>query len=1292
MKTPSQLRAAVLVGSCLLVAGVAAAADLKVLRTGLGSGTVSSSPAGIACGATCTATFGAVSVTLTAAPAAGSTFAGWDSDVTPDPATTADCSGTALTCTVSLAAARSVRPRFDLMQPIVTMATSTPEAIAAYLALPANAHVNTAARFVAALPEAFRKNWILMTRSESLQTGTAASPRILLPSANAREVFTIGMTTHASYPGSHPNAIEFMQWDPMEKNFRFHEIVLDTIPAMGSVPARSRGVSIDDARCFRCHSTRNVINRSTFPGTEPPGSRAFKSKPNWDAYDSWGGMLPFNRDRIYQGSIEAAAFRKIFNPWTWRSNDAVRAILEQLYLQPPGVDSSEAIVRLRGGADDGRIRFAFDPVVVPAVEPPASSPGTGAQASVNVTYSFDRLHGSGPATTVTRGGDFVHLRHTSDITTPRTDIGRVEGRGVQLFDLLGGLDGQPNALRIADELINHAFATGSVPVDVRPLALALTQPDSDGETCIRIGSGGTATTSDPGTFMPTAAILDFLRLRHGSRTIADLRLDIERRWSGTTPEGRVPSLPRRKADLQRFNLDRTGDFYLFAPDNGLLQEYGAGLTPTPGDTAVDRIRREVFRRPIDLGASDGTVMNNAESPPRGLAVDREQYTFNIKRIALYRYFLEPLGVSVDKWSMNVRGRSRAYNFADVFGSYTPVLESELRTSLTTRPFPGLTPPFTCAGLVNATNSALAGFPARVNEVPTFTDVQRIFNKSCIECHGGLGYPPYGVGDLDLSEDEAPSTTPPLPPSARLARSHAKALARVTTDPATSPLYRKITHLSESCDSSSIGMMPCGGPPLSAADVETVRRWIVGDAAVGFAPFTVGDPHLRTVDGVNYDFQSTGEFVLLRNESLEVQVRQMPVATAQPLPPDGHTGLVSCPSLNTAVALRIGRQRITFQPGPQTRAGGEGTALRIDGKAAKVGAQGLNLVDGGRIVATASGGIQVEAPGGAVIVVTPGWWDHYQLAYLNIDARNTRATEGLMGRIATGSWLPALADGSSLGARPADLHQRHVDLYGRFADAWRVDAQTSLFDYGSGTTPASYVVRGWPAENPQGCALPEAMPPGGPVARAPLPPLPEAEARRLCASVADAAHRGHCERDVMVTGEAGFAAVYLGADAWLANRVPSAPVLDSPDDNAVLGTVAALRWKVGADADGDAVRYRLCVWATAEAPTFASCDQTAFEPPLQGRRGLWLAASLFILLLVAAWWAFRRGQRRRALATLAGAMIVLLMAVVVGQRGAASSIERPGPNLVAGKAYFWKVYAEDGRGGTAQSETRRFTVK
>lgn len=72
---------------------------LSVTSSGSGSGTVTSSPAGISCGSTCSASYSpGRSVTLTATPTAGATFAGWSGA----------CSGTAATCTVSMSAARFV--------------------------------------------------------------------------------------------------------------------------------------------------------------------------------------------------------------------------------------------------------------------------------------------------------------------------------------------------------------------------------------------------------------------------------------------------------------------------------------------------------------------------------------------------------------------------------------------------------------------------------------------------------------------------------------------------------------------------------------------------------------------------------------------------------------------------------------------------------------------------------------------------------------------------------------------------------------------------------------------------------------------------------------------------------------------------------------------------------------------------------------------------------------------------------------------------------------------------------
>lgn len=82
---------------------------LSVSKTGAGSGTVTSNPAGISCGLVCSAQFSYnTSVTLTASPAAGSAFAGWSGG---------GCSG-AGTCTVAMTRARNVTAIFDLLLPV----------------------------------------------------------------------------------------------------------------------------------------------------------------------------------------------------------------------------------------------------------------------------------------------------------------------------------------------------------------------------------------------------------------------------------------------------------------------------------------------------------------------------------------------------------------------------------------------------------------------------------------------------------------------------------------------------------------------------------------------------------------------------------------------------------------------------------------------------------------------------------------------------------------------------------------------------------------------------------------------------------------------------------------------------------------------------------------------------------------------------------------------------------------------------------------------------------------------
>src|SRR5437870_373542 len=90
---------------------------LAVVRAGLGSGTVTSAPAGITCGTSCSASYASgTAVTLTATPAAGSTFTGWSGG---------GCSGTG-SCSVTVTAAVTVTATFNQSSSSDTTPPPTP--------------------------------------------------------------------------------------------------------------------------------------------------------------------------------------------------------------------------------------------------------------------------------------------------------------------------------------------------------------------------------------------------------------------------------------------------------------------------------------------------------------------------------------------------------------------------------------------------------------------------------------------------------------------------------------------------------------------------------------------------------------------------------------------------------------------------------------------------------------------------------------------------------------------------------------------------------------------------------------------------------------------------------------------------------------------------------------------------------------------------------------------------------------------------------------------------------------
>ena len=343
-------------------------------------------------------------------------------------------------------------------------------------------------------------------------------------------------------------------------------------------------------------------------------------------------------------------------------------------------------------------------------------------------------------------------------------------------------------------------------------------------------------------------------------------------------------------------------------------------------------------------------------------------------------------------------------------------------------------------------------------------------------------------------------------------------------------------------------------------------------------FNDGEPHLTTMDGVHYDFQSAGEFVALRDgNGLEIQTRQAPGSTATPYV-NPYTGLAVCVSINTAVAARVGKHRVTYQP---SLSGAPDLQLSVDGVAAALGPQGINLGPDGRIMKTSGegSGIEIDFPDGTVLIMASDYWVAESKWFINLRVYRSRAADGIMGALATtDSWLPALPDGTSVGELPPTLHQRYIDLYKTFAKRWRVTDATSLFDYAPGTSTATFTLDDWPSENPPCVAS----------GRPPAAPLNEETAQNLCLAVTDKFRKANCVFDVMLTGEPAFAKAYLTSD-----RIEAASTQTSVDSDR------------NSSKSGDLVTFTANVTPTASSVTSVPSgtvqfllDGSDFDKPVQ----------------------------------------------------------------------------------------------
>jgi hypothetical protein len=220
-----------------------------------------------------------------------------------------------------------------------------------------------------------------------------------------------------------------------------------------------------------------------------------------------------------------------------------------------------------------------------------------------------------------------------------------------------------------------------------------------------------------------------------------------------------------------------------------------------------------------------------------------------------------------------------------------------------------------------------------------------------------------------------------------------------------------------------------GTPTTQAPQTVIVTGMIA-APTGIAQ---GDVHMVTFDGLHYDFQATGDFVLARStqagNSFEIQMR------AEPWQSNPHT------SVATEIAAQVGDDVVSFG------VGGAATTVSVNGIAdTAIGSGGAQrLLEGGHIQALSSTSYVLTWDTGETLAVTqPG-------DYLSISATlgpqdGPGSVQGLLGGDTGQANDFALPDGTVL-TQPLSTST----LLGTFADAWTVAPGLSLLD---GAVPAA----------------------------------------------------------------------------------------------------------------------------------------------------------------------------------------------------------------------------------------------
>jgi len=229
----------------------------------------------------------------------------------------------------------------------------------------------------------------------------------------------------------------------------------------------------------------------------------------------------------------------------------------------------------------------------------------------------------------------------------------------------------------------------------------------------------------------------------------------------------------------------------------------------------------------------------------------------------------------------------------------------------------------------------------------------------------------------------------------------------------------------------------------------------------------GDPHLKSFDQATYSFQTVGEFVVAKSTKnhFEVQARQSPQ--------DRNF------SLNTAVALNVAGDRLCYYSGDKPD--GNFSPWRLNGQPISLNGRTYFLPNGGTLSLNGRY-YTVSWPTGENVIVESR---SSQMGFVNLTVEvfdcDRGEFEGLLGNAngimeddfngrTSNRQRPVYASFSSFGnpllqQATANAEREYLNFLTRdFAEDWRVNDQTTLFDYASGTSTASFTDRNFPREH------------------------------------------------------------------------------------------------------------------------------------------------------------------------------------------------------------------------------------